>query len=267
MLKTSIMKNCITYLFLLTAINLHAKHSLRIALSKISGDYASNNYVKFIQKHLPEAECINLYDKPLSELPAILQSCSGFVLTGGEDVNPARFGQAEHISLCQIDEKRDTLEFLAIQMADEIGLPILGICRGEQILNVAYGGTLIADIPLLHKSDVQVKHKDTANNNLPHPIRLDKTSLLYQITGKLQGEVNSAHHQAIDKVAMGFKASAFAKDGIIEAIERENPKGKPFFLAVQWHPERWQSKYFADKIGKRFAKAVRKAKIPKRQIA
>ena len=244
----------------LMVMDANSAKKVKIAVSKIGGDQTTNNYVKFIKKHIPNAECINLYTTPIADFRKVMQECSGFVLTGGEDVHPGRFGKENQVELCEMDLNRDTLEIEAIKIADELNLPILGICRGEQILNVAFGGSLIVDIPTMHKSEKIVHHKDTTNKNLPHSVNVEKGSLLYQITGKTRGEVNSAHHQAIDKVAPGFVVSAFADDGIIEAIERENSTDKPFFLAVQWHPERWESKEFSDKIGQRFAEEVKKKK-------
>jgi putative glutamine amidotransferase len=254
------MRKAIILFILILSFDTMAANKINIGFSKISGEPSSNNYVNWILKFIPNANCINLYSLSADSLEKYVKSCRGIVLTGGEDVHPGNFGKADQVELCEMDLLRDTIEFQIIKFADKFKIPMLGICRGEQILNVAYGGSLIVDIPSQHKSKIKVNHRDSLNKNLPHKISVKKGSFLNKITGKRKGEVNSSHHQAIDKLGKGLKAVAFSQDGIVEAIERKKKTSKPFFLAVQWHPERWENKYFSDRIGKSFAKAVKKYK-------
>ena len=117
-------------------------------------------------------------------------------------------------------------------------MPILGICRGEQILNVANGGSLFTDIP----TDIgkTVSHR---NDSLAyHHVTLAEGSLLYKICGVKEGTANSAHHQCVDKIAGNFVVSANADDGVVEAYELKDLKSYPFMLGVQWHPERLDAK-------------------------
>ena len=158
----------------------------------------------------------------------------GLVLTGGEDVEPARYGAAPHPKLEEPDPARDAAELALIAAARERRLPILAICRGIQILNVALGGTLYQDLaserpgPVAHAGDVR------------HTVRIEPGSLLERTLGARTATVNSRHHQAIRDLAPGLRAVAWAEDGLIEAVEPADAGrkgGAPWTLAVQWHPE------------------------------
>jgi putative glutamine amidotransferase len=155
----------------------------------------------------------------------------GLVLTGGEDVEPARYGRAPHPKLEDTDPARDAAELALIAVARERRLPILAICRGIQILNVALGGTLYQDLgserpgPITH-----------TGNDSRHAIRVEPGSLLERTLGTRSATVNSRHHQAIRDLAPGLRAVAWAEDGLIEAAEPSDA-GEPWTLAVQWHPE------------------------------
>jgi len=160
-----------------------------------------------------------------------LEAVRGLVLTGGEDVEPSRYGRAPHPKLEAIDPARDAAELALIAAARARRLPILAICRGIQILNVALGGTLYQDLaserpgPVTHSGDDQ-----------RHGIRVEPGSLLGRTLGTPQATVNSRHHQAIRDLAPGLRAVAWAEDGLIEAAEAADPAA-PWTLAVQWHPE------------------------------
>jgi putative glutamine amidotransferase len=144
----------------------------------------------------------------------------------------------------------------ALRQAAELGLPVLGICRGLQILNVAYGGSLVVDTPSEKHS--QVLHSCENRNSCLHEVQLQKGTLLYEIVEVTEGSVNSSHHQAIWKIAPGMTATAHAPDGIIEAIEREDRGAYPYLMAVQWHPERMDvSSPMSGKIGLSFLKAAK----------
>jgi len=205
---------------------------VRIAVSKTYSSYEA-----WLKRAEPSVEIINMYGRKIDSVAIILKTCSGLLLTGGEDVNPARYGKGNELSKCEeIDDYRDSLEFALIKRAVELKMPIFGICRGEQILNVALGGTLLTDIP----SDVgtTVIHRSASTSGSPHLIIIDKKSDLFRLIGVKQDTVNSYHHQAIDKIAPGFRISAKSENGVAEAMERVSPGVKPFIMAVQWHPEK-----------------------------
>jgi putative glutamine amidotransferase len=179
---------------------------------------------------------------------AALDGVDGLMLTGGDDVAPARYGETPHPTVVP-DEARDEFELTLARTARERGLPILAICRGIQVLNVACGGTLVQDVPtqvpgaLTHSLRVP-PHQPYS---LAHEIWIDKDTLLWrllgeQLTGSDTCEVNSRHHQAVGRLAPGFRASATAPDGVIEAIE---DPAAAFCLGVQWHPENfWRTGEF-----------------------
>jgi putative glutamine amidotransferase len=173
-------------------------------------------------------------------IDAALTGIGGLMLTGGDDVAPARYGEAAHATVVEAEPGRDEFEIALIAAARKRNLPIFAICRGVQVLNVACGGTLVQDIPseitgaLTHSLAVP-QHQPY---ELAHEIWIDKDSLLAKLMRERLVdealEVNSRHHQAVKAVAKGFVATATAPDGVIEAIE--DPKAR-FCLGVQWHPE------------------------------
>ena len=162
---------------------------------------------------------------------AALAAVRGLVLTGGEDVAPARYGAAPHPRLGDVDPVRDAAELALIAAARARGLPILAICRGIQILNVALGGTLYQDLD--SERPGPVPHNDETGR---HPVHVEAGSLLERTLGTRSASVNSRHHQAIRDLAPGLKAVAWADDGIIEGAEPSDTK-EPWMVAVQWHPE------------------------------
>jgi putative glutamine amidotransferase len=243
----------ISVLFLNSCI----KPEIKVALSKGKGSEHYDNYGKWLNEINPDIEYVDLYHLNRAEALKILEDCSGLVLTGGPDVHPDRYGKGFDTARCEIDLKRDTLEFELIKLAKKLKIPVLAICRGEQILNVAEGGSLIVDIP--SDFDTLVQHQCKETSNCFHKVMIVKNTLLSDITGLQFGEVNSNHHQGVHKLADIFIASAFSQDGLIEAYELKDKKNKPFLLAVQWHPERLdKSNKLSSAIGEKFLMEVKK---------
>lgn len=177
-------------------------------------------------------EVISMYTMAGDSVDWYLSRASGIIISGGPDVNPAFYGKEGELEKCDtIDYSRDTLELRMIQYAIDYDIPLLGICRGHQILNVAGQGSLIMDIPSDYETDID--HGSRGK----HPVRIVEGTLLEEIVGLDNGMVNTSHHQAVERIAPGFRASAYAPDGIVEAIEPIDRQGHPFILGVQWHPE------------------------------
>lgn len=173
---------------------------------------------------------------PEDTLQDIFQRLDGLCLAGGVDVDPAHFGEDRHPALGQVDAARDATELTLARWALAVDLPILGICRGIQLLNVAAGGSLYQDIPaqLPEAQRHNYRLAETAWARPTHRVRVAGPGLLAGILDATEVMTNSFHHQALRRVADGFRVTAEADDGIIEAIEHP---ARRFALAVQWHPE------------------------------
>jgi putative glutamine amidotransferase len=157
----------------------------------------------------------------------------GLLLTGGDDIHPRLYGEAPHPKIDLVDERRDAFEIALLKAARERKMPVLGICRGIQLINVALGGDLYQDLPTQAESAVGHAQK-TLREGPWHEIKVKDGTRLAEILGVAKVAVNSYHHQACRRVAKGLVASASTADGIVEAFE---DPGDPFLVAVQWHPE------------------------------
>ncbi len=214
----------------------------RVALSRASGSAKYELYPLWLKAADPEVECVDLWalceQHSLDYAMEQLQHCDGIVLTGGSDVDPSRYNRASEIGRCHVDLARDEREFAMLVQAQTRRMPILGICRGAQLLNVAYGGSLIVDIPADFSAEVE--HMANEHGDAVHSIDVEGGSLLKRITRTSEGVVNSAHHQAVDALAGAFSVSARSADGIIEAFESSPTHGESTVFGVQWHPERME---------------------------
>ena len=154
------------------------------------------------------------------------------LIPGGVDVNPLYYNEEPQILLGEINGRLDEFNLIATKIALELNKPILGICRGAQVLNICLGGTIYQDISYTNKNFV--KHSQNAKGNIKtHSVEIVNSELLEPILGK-EIAVNSFHHQSVKDLGKGLKATAYSKDGIIEAIEKEDAK---FVVGIQWHPE------------------------------
>jgi len=242
-LKISILLLLIVSLFYSCGQNLKQKN---IILSK---DY-KHSVENWLKNFDTTINIIVLYGKPADSIEYYLNNADGIIITGGEDVNPALYGKDSLLSLCgQINTYRDSLEIQMINFAIENKVPLLGICRGLQIMNVSQGGSLIVDIPTFCHDSIHRK-----NGHTWHLVNINDEKFR-QIAQVAEDTVYSNHHQAIDKIANMFIATAFATDSIIEAIRRKDTTITA--IAVQWHPEAMDytaplskniAKYFLNKI-------------------
>lgn len=162
----------------------------------------------------------------------------GVFLTGGVDVDPSRYGEEKHPLCGTTDADRDAIELMLLDHAIAVGKPVLAVCRGVQILNVARGGTLYQDVTAQVPAAMKHDHFPTPSNPsrtyLAHDITVAAGTRLAAILGEAVVPVNSMHHQAIKDLAAGLRPTAYAPDGIIEAVEGTNGQ---YLVGVQWHPE------------------------------
>lgn len=212
---------------------------------------------------LENARLVPLIVPPLGDPTAaerILAGVDGLLLTGGEDVAPEYFGETPHPKLGTVNRARDATEIALVSAARKLRIPLLAICRGIQVLNVECGGSLIQDIgaqrPRALEHDGHARHG--ARDEAIHPVEIADGSIIGLATGAPRLDVNSLHHQAIDRLGDGLRVTATAPDGIIEAVESTDDW---WILAVQWHPEEMDrsSHPGADPgpLFKAFAEAVR----------
>ena len=219
----------------------HKPEPITIGISKGLPEKYYGNYANWLNTADTNIICIDLYHMSLDSALLLLEDCSGLLISGGPDVYPGRYAQAGDTVKCDpIDFKRDTLEWSLITRAKEMQVPILGICRGLQIFNIYHGGSLYPDIPT--DLDTLVTHRCKNTYDCFHRIKVAKETGLHNISGERQGIVNSNHHQGIHRLGKGLKAIARTDDGLIESIEYEDRENMPFFLGVQWHPERMELK-------------------------
>jgi putative glutamine amidotransferase len=189
---------------------------------------------------------------------AALRGAAGLVITGGEDVAPATFGQKPHAATGVPHAARDAYELALARAAAEHRVPTLAICRGAQVMNVALGGTLIQDIPTQRPTDLQHDLSERRTERV-HAADIIRGTTLANVLGDERITVNSSHHQSVDRIADALRLAATSPDGIIEAIETRDASW--WMLAVQWHPEEltatpedWDRRLF-----RAFADAVRAA--------
>lgn len=234
----------------------HEKRALHITVSKDS-EGKFKQWLKSCEQDedsLIFAGMYHFHNKDSFDI--YLSKADGIIISGGEDVNPALYGKPEAIERCgTIDNRRDSLELLMIRYAYENKIPLLAVCRGHQLLNVAFGGSLIPDIPEDYGSPTM--HRN--NGSTEHIVKLRAGSRLYEYTQTDSAQVYSNHHQAVNRLAEGFTATSYAPDGITESIENSDTTNHPFILGVQWHPEAMDFSHpLSAKIGKKFLSEVKK---------
>lgn len=209
--------------------------SIRTINSKfVMGDDAISlncSYINAIEKGggIPLVIPVSLNEK---NLKVIIERLDGILLSGGIDINPLYYNEEPKTLLGEVDNKLDEFNFISTKIALELNKPILGICRGIQVLNVCLGGTLYQD--LSYSNESYIKHMQEAKADIKtHSVDIQNSELLESILGK-KIEVNSFHHQSIKELGKDLKVTAISKDGVIEGIEKEDAK---FVVGIQWHPE------------------------------
>lgn len=220
--------------------------SVKIGITKTDWEDKHRNYVQWIKGNSNDLEVVTLSKENADRL----EECDGFVLSGGVDVHPKYYHGSERYpnSPSTFNEERDNFEFSILEKAMERKIPVLGICRGLQLINVFCEGTLVQDM-----GEMNNVHTDDESDKIHH-VEVKQGTLLHNIVKKEKGLVNSAHHQSIEALGKDLVANSYSEDGVIEGIEWKEEDGKPFMLAVQWHPERMDK---ADIPGSPFSTNIR----------
>ena len=202
-----------------------------IGISASKPSSVGSNYVKAVRMAGGIPVVITLTtDK--AEMRSVINLIDGLIMTGGEDVDPKIYGEDPIPELGEVYAERDEFDLNLVRIAVEEGLPVLAICRGHQVMNVAFGGTLYQDIPTQHPTANMI-HSVKAENRIHHYVNVAEGTLLQKLVGDKIG-VNTSHHQALKDIAPGFVVSGVSEDGVIEAFEMI---GRPCVIGVQFHPE------------------------------
>jgi putative glutamine amidotransferase len=203
------------------------------------------NYVHWIKGADKEIQVITLSAEHNNKV----EDCDALVLSGGVDMHPRYFNGHESYKNMpsKFQEARDDFELKAFDTAIKNSIPVLGICRGLQLINVFYKGTLVQDLGK-NKNEIHREHheRESLVHDRKHNVKVEGGTVLHNIVKVNSGTVNSAHHQAIDKLGNELTANSYSDDGVIEGIEWTNKNNKPFMLAVQWHPERMDKSAHSD---------------------
>ncbi len=200
---------------------------------------AENKYSNWLLNSNKNLRFVNLSKIQHSALQQTIDTCDALLLTGGDDIYPGRYGKEADTTSCgPFNHTRDSLEFDALSYALKKKLPVMGICRGIQLINVGLGGTLSTDLPTDRGS--KELHRIGKEDWTRHRVTIEPNTLLYGIFGTDTATVASNHHQGIDQLSAELIPLAYTEDGLIEAVGWKQPEGKSKLLAVQWHPE-WAS--------------------------
>ncbi|RPI13632.1 MAG: gamma-glutamyl-gamma-aminobutyrate hydrolase family protein [Ignavibacteriae bacterium] len=216
-------------------------------------DKSFENYLNWLKSADVDYKILDYRENNFEDI----KDCSSLILTGGVDIFPEFYNDWEDgKNRDDYRPQRDGFEFRLFDYALNNNLPMLGICRGLQLINCKLNGTLINDIMTVRK----VNHDKIDGKEITHTVNVNKDTMLYEIIQEDSGEINSSHHQAIDRPGEGLKVTARSDDGIIEAIEWLEKDNRAFMLGVQWHPERMknQSSPFSRNILERIKKETEK---------
>ncbi|HXD79867.1 MAG TPA: gamma-glutamyl-gamma-aminobutyrate hydrolase family protein [Puia sp.] len=217
---------------------------IKIGLTDTGTEWKHANYVRWIAGDAKDDVEVIRLSAALGNLNEAA-GCDGLVLSGGIDIDPSLYGGDREYKRSPAggwEKDRDLFEQAVLRMAWERGSPVLGVCRGLQLINVTLKGDLVQDLGI----SGDAVHESNAGLDKQHAVRIEGGTVLAAAAGRLQGEVNSAHHQAVGRLGEGLRVNCHAADGTIEGIEWAEPDGRPFLLAVQWHPERMLVNSFED---------------------
>lgn len=229
---------------------------MKIGLTYTGDPVKHQNYVNWL-KGTDDIEIIRLSAEDNNA--ERLNDCDALVLSGGVDIDPAiTHGSSEYPNRPnRFQPERDLFEKTLYESAIDNKLPVLGICRGMQLVNVLEGGTLVEDLGTLND-----QHQKDGTTDKAHKVKVKAGTLLDEIVNTDAGDINSAHHQAVDKLAPALQANSVAGDGTVEGLEWKEKENKPFLLCVQWHPERmfqFPGSPFSANIRDRFIEEIKRS--------
>lgn len=219
----------------------------------ISWYYPNSDYQDWVRSQDSSFVFVELYSLKPTQIDSALNAVDGIILTGGPDVQPKYFGTVDSLALCgKPNALRDSIELLSAEYAIENKKPILGVCRGMQVMNISLGGDLYLDIPSqLNSSSHKVDGTDAKHFVYAVSDRFHSTF------SSDSGWTNSNHHQALKNIGTGLEIDGITKDSVVEAVSLADSLNHPFFRAVQWHPERMERESaMAANILAEFLKAV-----------
>ncbi|HVT44909.1 MAG TPA: gamma-glutamyl-gamma-aminobutyrate hydrolase family protein [Thermoanaerobaculia bacterium] len=211
--------------------------------------FAYMTYVDAIRK----ADAIPLIIPPQSDnIDELLTHLDGVLLPGGNDCDPSLYGAVAHPSVEPMDHRRQQNDYTLARLARERRIPALGVCLGLQMMNIAAGGTLIQDID--STLTTRIRHASAPEGRSRHDIALRAGTRLAEVVGGTNVNVNSSHHQSVEKTGEGLTITAEAPDGVVEGLE---DPAHPFYLGVQWHPEDMTDEESASRLFRAFIEAAR----------
>ena len=210
-------------------------------------------YVTYVEA-LRRAGAIPVLIPPQPENAAeLVNELDGVLLAGGFDCDPSLYGEDPHPTVEPMDTRRQTNDVTLAKAARDHGIPVLGICLGVQVMNVAAGGSLVQDIA--SQVETEIEHASEPEDRARHEVIVEGGTKLSNILGERELTVNSSHHQAIGRIGEGLRVTAHAPDGVIEGLE--DPR-HPFYLGVQWHPEDMGGENSASSLFGAFVDAARR---------
>jgi putative glutamine amidotransferase len=230
---------------------------MKIGLTRTENPEKHQYYIDWLKENEDiEIVTLSANDNNLNEI----NDCDALILSGGTDIHPEFYGGSLHYpkSPESWNSKRDLFELSLLQSALDQSKPVLGICRGLQLINVAFKGTLVQNL------GVELNKIHEGNPDKSHTVNIEEGSLLHEIADCKKSEVNSAHHQSVDRPGEELTISAWSDEGVVEAVEWKYPAGKSFLLAMQWHPERMfkfnlENSSLSKTIRDRFISAIKKS--------
>jgi putative glutamine amidotransferase len=233
---------------------------MRIGITDTSNGDIYENYVDWLRSVDSTVECVKL--SYVFDNADEIHDLDGLLLSGGGDVHPKNYDHHDANGKAKgVDEQRDAFEFTLIDLALDLELPVIGVCRGIQTMNVFLNGSLIIDL-------VSSRFESHTGGKEPiqHALSVVPNTLLHALTGTIETEVNSFHHQAVDRLGRGLMAAAVSPDGVIEAAEWILKDGMPFLMLVQWHPERTKENLLSHKLALMFLREAKNYKQIKNNI-
>lgn len=233
-----------------------------VGAAKAGGRERAFNYLSYVES-LRRAGAIPVLIPPQPEnIETLLEGLDGVVLAGGNDCDPALYGETLHPSCETMDRRRQENDLAIARAARAKGIPTLGICLGVQVMSVAAGGSLYQDIQ--SQIEGSMNHASEPENRSRHDVRIEPRTRLASILGDTQLNVTSSHHQSVKNPGSGLRITAKAPDGIIEGLEDPDHR---FYVGVQWHPEDMRGEKSAAKLFGAFVEAAREYARAKRNAA